>query len=382
MVACADETIWNKSLQPKDLRKTRTQLLLKPLWGCGERIKAWSYNDLRVQANHLIESQIFLLPRLALPEPAGQSPGFIRRLLVGLIRRLLVGLLSGLRWNLKSSCDFVETWLIGQKRPSVFEKIMKDWCCQGTTNRLQCSFSVEFSCTANEHLHTMQIMQNENKNRRKAAKRSLKPRKLLQKNPTPACLGGGSSVADDSASEPGPGGGSAASSSLSSSSTCSARRTLRTMARCLAFPVLPTVARLACSSRLREPKCVYWALVSTTSLCRNMFLWVFATSEVKSCKGHLRKKQWRNHKFKHVAGSWKSKTLTKQDGEDGDSNLSLVTPTCLQHGRLAAISQGLHHQAFGTLASTLHHLKSSVPNPRFEEVTSEPTFFAGENTWK
>lgn len=147
--------------------------------------------------------------------------------------------------------------MIGQKRPSVFEKIMKDWCCQGTTNRLQCSFSVEFSCTANEHLRTMQIMQNENKNRRKAAKRSLKPRKLLQKNPTPACLGGGSSVADDSASEPGPGGGSAASSSLSSSSTCSARRTLRTMARCLAFPVLPTVARLACSSRLREPKCVY-----------------------------------------------------------------------------------------------------------------------------
>ena len=62
---------------------------------------------------------------------------------------------------------------------------MKDWCCQGTTNRLQCSFSVEFSCTANEHLHTMQIMQNENKNRRKAAKRSLKPRKLLQKKPNP-----------------------------------------------------------------------------------------------------------------------------------------------------------------------------------------------------
>ena len=376
MVVCADETIWNKSLQPKDLRKTRTQLLLKPLWGCGERIKAWSYNDLRVKANHLIESQIFLLPRLALPEPAGQSPGFIRRLLVGLIRRLLVGLLSGLRWNLKSSCDFVETWLV--RRGLRFLK--RSWKI-GAAREQQTVFNVPFRSNFPAQQTNISTPCKSCKTKTKTSG-VWNHENFCKKKPTPACLGGGSSVADDSASEPGPGGGSAASSSLSSSSTCSARRTLRTMARCLAFPVLPTVARLACSSRLREPKCVYWALVSTTSLCRHMFLWVFATSEVKSCKGHLRKKQWRNHKFKHVAGSWKSKTLTKQDGEDGDSNLSLVTPTCLQHGRLAAISQGLHHQAFGTLASTLHHLKSSVPNPRFEEVTSEPTFFAGENTWK
>ena len=382
MVACADETIWNKSLQPKDLRKTRTQLLLKPLWGCGERIKAWSYNDLRVQANHLIESQIFFAAKIGStracwtkswvypapfgrphPAPFGRPP----------IR-------PAMKSEIKAS-DFVETWLV--RRGLRFLK--RSWKI-GAAREQQTVFNVPFRSNFPAQQTNISTPCKSCKTKTKTGEKRQSGvwnhKKFCKKKPTPACLGGGSSVADDSASEPGPGGGSAASSSLSSSSTCSARRTLRTMARCLAFPVLPTVARLACSSRLREPKCVYWALVSTTSLCRNMFLWVFATSEVKSCKGHLRKKQWRNHKFKHVAGSWKSKTLTKQDGEDGDSNLSLVTPTCLQHGRLAAISQGLHHQAFGTLASTLHHLKSSVPNPRFEEVTSEPTFFAGENTWK